>query len=137
MSERSLLSFPVLIGRQQPELADIPSFMSHGVPQLLANMITQDSQNKQLLQDLTEIVICRPADPSLLGVFNGVAADYKHRARIAGDGTGAQIGHTILAVNSLPKATLGWKTPFEAATELLGGKPSVPLAALRASLNRQ
>ena len=72
-----------------------------------------------MLQDLDEILVCGPTDKSLLGVFSGVAADYHARTLAANDRTGAQIGSILMAVNSAPKASLGWKTPFEVSGELL------------------
>ena len=45
MSAKSLLSFPILIGRQQPTPEDIPGFMTHGLTQLMKSMKTPRAQS--------------------------------------------------------------------------------------------
>jgi hypothetical protein len=119
MSAKSLLSFPILIGKEHPTAEDIPDFMTHGLKQLLETMKISTVQRSQLLRDLETIAICRPVDKSLVGVFAGVAADYHHRTLVSNDRTGKLIGNIILGVNSAPKPTLGARTAFEASIELL------------------
>ena len=119
MSTRSLLSFPILIGKLNPEPADLPSFLEHGVTQLTQAMKTPRNQVSMLMQDLASIALCASKDNSLVGVHSGISADYFHRIVRAGGLAKANLGDIISAVNSAPRATLGWRNSFEVSIELL------------------
>jgi hypothetical protein len=119
MSSRSLLSFPIMLGVQQPSLQDMPAFLSHGIEQLIKTMKTPKKSVPSLFQDLDEIAVCKLVDKSLLGAFSAVAADYFHRVNAKGGLPKANLGEIISSVNSTPRQMLGFKTSFEVSRELL------------------
>ena len=119
MSSRSLLNFPIMIGKLQPTLEDIPSFMEHGLKLLLQEMETPKKQAEMLIKDLDTIAICKAVDKSMLAVFTAIAGDYSHRVQRQGGLNKVDIGDTIIGINSTPRKTLGFKTTFEASIELL------------------
>jgi hypothetical protein len=119
MSGRSLLSFPIMIGKQQPTLQDMPAFLSHGLKQLTQAMRAPQKKVSLLLQGLDEVAVCKATDKSLLGAFSAVAADYFHRVESEGGLAKAEIGAIVSAVNSTPRQLLGYKNSFEVSLELL------------------
>ena len=119
MSSRSLLSFPIMIGRRQPSLHDLPSFLSHGLEQLIPEMAAPKKKTSQLLRDLDKIAVCKAIDKPLLGAFSAIAADYFHRVNAGGGFPEVDIGSVISKVNSAPRQTLGYKNSFEVSRELL------------------
>lgn len=128
MSARSFLSFPMLIGVHRPTLHEVPSFMSHGLSRLMDRMGTPRRQRDRLLNSLDAILICKANDKSLLAVFSAVAADYFHRVDRMGGMDRADMDKVVTAVNSTPRALLGYKTAFEASAGLLRqAGPGYPL----------
>jgi hypothetical protein len=114
MSTRSLLSFPIMIGKLKPGPKNMPSFVQHGVTLLLQSMKVPRAQSKRLLQDLNEIVICTNTDKSLIGVHNAIAAQYFQAMASQGDHLAV-----IERANATPRATLGWFTSLEVTSHLL------------------
>jgi hypothetical protein len=119
MSSRSLLSFPMMIGKQQPSLHDMPAFLSHGLQQLTQAMGISQKKVSLLLQGFDEVAVCKATDKSLLGAFRAVAADYLHRVVAEGGFAKSDIGAIVSAVNSTPRQMLGYKNSFEVSRELL------------------
>jgi hypothetical protein len=119
MSGRSLLSFPIMIGRQQLSLQDMPAFLSHGLTQLTQAMGVAQKEVSLLLQGFDEVAVCKAADKSLLGAFGAVAADYFHRVNAEGGLAKADIGAIVSEVNSTPRQMLGYKSSFEVSHALL------------------
>jgi hypothetical protein len=118
MSSRALLSFPIMIGKQQASLRDMPAFLSHGLKQLTEEMGIGQRKVSLLLQDFDEIAVCKATDKSLLGAFRAVAADYLHRVNAEGGFAKSDIGAIVSAVNSTPRQTLGYESSFEVSHEL-------------------
>jgi hypothetical protein len=116
-STRSLLSFPMFVGQRQPEPADMPTFLAHGVGLLLPSLGIPKHRVAALLSEFDEVALCKATSKSELGVHAAIAADYFHLMERAG--RRADIGAVIKEVNSMPRAPLGWRTAFEVTQELL------------------
>jgi hypothetical protein len=128
MSGQTLLSFPVLIGEHTPTPQDMPSFLAHGVTQLLQFMRQDPGDIAKLIPDFDEICICKATDKSLQTVFSAVATDYVHQLQQRGGKATDNLGEIIGRVNSMPRATLAWKTSFEASlAQLHPGEVRPPL----------
>ena len=121
MSTRSLLSFPIFIGRREPTPEDVPSFLSHGMAHLMHIMGLPGPQASRLLREHEEIKICKATDKSLLGVFSAVAADYFYRVEHMGGLARADLDAVVAEVNSMPRHTLGWRNSLEVGRVLVGG----------------
>ena len=119
MSTRSLLSFPILIGRLEPEPHDMQRFLEHGISMFLKSMKAPKLQSTRLIRDLDEIVLCTNADRSLIGVHSAIANDYFQRYEPQRRMPGTDIDSVIARTNSMPRATLEWKNSFEVSTQLL------------------
>jgi hypothetical protein len=121
VNDRSLLNFPIMIGKQRPTLQDIPDFMSYGLKLLMQSMNAPQRARSTLLHELNEIRICKATNKSLLGAISAVAADYDHRVSASGGFAKVDIGTVVLDVNSTPRQTLGYRSSFEVSGELLAG----------------
>ena len=119
MSTRSLLSFPIMIGKLEPGPEDMLGFLQHGVSLLMKSMKVPRMQSAQLLQDLNDIVICTNTDKSLVGVHSAIANEYFQRMASQGDLPAADISAVICETNSTPRSTLDWNNSFEVTTRLL------------------
>jgi hypothetical protein len=115
MSTRSLLSFPLMIGRMEPQPPDMPSFLEHGIRTVLQSMRVPRSQSALLLQDVNELALCANQDRSLIGIHSAIANDYFQ----AWDDFNGDVGALLLEVNNMPRAPLQWATPIEESLELL------------------
>ena len=113
MSSRSLLSFPIMIGQKKITLEDMPILLSYGLTRLLEHMRTPDSQRVKLLEDLKEIALCKAIHQSIIGVFRSVASDYDYRVGRGADLTNVDMDDIVFKNNSIPRATLGYRTSFE------------------------
>lgn len=114
MNCRTLLSFPIMIGRKVPELQDMLAFINHGIIQFSQSLKLSESDTEILTKDLDRIALCVKEDRSLLGIVRGLAADYEHRNH-----SGGELGSIIGAINSTPRAKLGYKTSVEITKEML------------------
>ena len=108
-----------MIGEHTPTPQDMPSFLAHGVTQLLQFMRQDPGDIAKLIPDFDEICICKATDKSLQTVFSAVAADYVHQLNQQGGKAAKSLNEIIHSVNSMPRATLAWKTSFEASLALL------------------
>lgn len=115
-SSRSLLSFPLLIGKQRPELADMPTFLAHGVGQLLPPLGISADKVAMLIADFETVALCKATDRSELALHAAIAADYRDLADRAG--RNLDIGAIIHEVNSFPRASLGWRSAFNVTCDL-------------------
>jgi hypothetical protein len=119
MSTRSLLSFPIMIGKQQPALEDMPAFLSHGLKQLAQAMGLHQEAISRLLQGLDETAVCKANDKALLATSSAIAADYFDRVNAEGGFANSNIGAIVSAVNATPRRLLGYKSSFDVTRELL------------------
>jgi hypothetical protein len=120
MSTRSLLNFPIFIGKLQPEPADMLTFLHTGVERLTKGLPVPRQAVSRLLEDLNEVAICASADKSAVGVLSGISAEYSHRVAVAHDSRRkVDMDELVRKANETPRATLNWKTSFEATSELL------------------
>ena len=119
MSTRSLLSFPMLIGTLEPGPCDMLLFLEHGITMLMKSMGIPRSQSSLLLQDLSELALCRNHDKALIGVYSAIANEYFQRLGHPGNLPKTDIASVIAATNSAPRATLDWGNSFEVSRELL------------------
>lgn len=124
MSCSSLLSFPIMIGQKTITLEDLPNLLAHGLTRLMEHMKTTDSQRIRLLNDMKDIALCKAIDKSMIGVFRSVASDYDYRVGRAGGLTNVDIDDIVFRNNSIPRATLGYRTSFEVSRVLLSGSES-------------
>jgi hypothetical protein len=119
MSGRSLLSFPLMIGKLQPLESDMPAFLSHGLGQLTLAMGVSHKQIARLLEDFDQLDVCKATDKPLLGAFSAIAADYNRRANAQAGVVELDIDAIVAAVNSTPRQMLGFQTSFEVSQKLL------------------
>ena len=120
MSTRSLLNFPIFIGKQQTEPADMLTFLHRGIERLTRGLSVPRSAVIELLEDLNEVALCASTDKSAVGVLSGIASDYSHRVAVAHQSRRkVDIDELVSLANETPRATLDWKTSFEVTTELL------------------
>lgn len=126
MSSRSLLSFPVMIGKKAVAVEDMPTLLSYGLTRLMAHLRTPGSQQSQLLADFNEIALCKATDTSMIGLFRSVASDYDYHVGRNGGLAHVDMDDIVTKVNSIPRARLGFRTSFEVSRELLMGNGSEP-----------
>ena len=119
MSTRSLLSFPIMIGQYEPGPEDMQEFLLHGVSQLMKSLKIPRVQSTQLLQDLSEVVICTNTDRSLVGVHSAIANEYYQRFAEHDHLPRTDIGSVIMEANTTPRAVLKWSHSFEVTVQLL------------------
>ena len=119
MSDRSLLSFPILEGRQGVEMAGIPGLLAHGITQLMQMVGVRPDAYAKLLRDTEEIAVTKSGNRSLLANHNAIAADYIHRVDYAGGIPHCNLGEIIRDVNQTPRSKLKWATSFEVTLDLL------------------
>jgi len=119
MSTRSLLSFPILIGKKAPGPQDMPDFLAHGLALLTNEMKTPTSQAKQLIDGFDTVALCAANDRSIVGSHNAIAAEYAQRIDDAGGLTAANLDKIVGAANTTPRAALKWRTSYEVSIELL------------------
>jgi hypothetical protein len=117
---KTLLSFPILIGKHKPVLQDMPQFLNHGLLKLVEWLKLSTRNTELATMELDQIAFCVTEDKSLLGVIRSLAADYEHRTQLSNDLQGGSLGSIIPEINSTPRATLHYKTPAEKAVEVLG-----------------
>lgn len=114
MSERSLLSFPFMIGRKELTPDSIPCLLDFGARSLAERMDAPQKAVAQLRKDLGQVFLCKAENKSLLALFSSIAADYATRVEL-----GEDLEEIVHRVNMTPRSTLGWKTPLEVCNEIL------------------
>jgi hypothetical protein len=119
MSTQSLLSFPIMIGQHEPGPEDMQEFLQHGVSQLMKSLKIPRVQSTQLLQDLSEMVLCINTDRALVGVHSAIANEYFQRFAEHDHLPRTDIGSVIMEANTTPRATLKWRHSFEVTVQLL------------------
>jgi hypothetical protein len=117
VSNRSLLSFPILIGQKQTTAHDMPNFLAHGVSQLLPSLGIAKSSIATLVADFDEVALCKASDKSALAIHAAIASDYLQTANRVGKRL--DFDAIIHEVNSRPRSALGWRLASEVAQELL------------------
>ena len=115
MSTRSLLSFPIMIGKYEPGPEDMQEFLLHGVSTLMKSLKVPRVQGSQLIQDMSHVVLCTNTNKSLVGVHSAIANEYFQRLAEPG----VEIGSVIAESNSTPRASLDWNDAFEVTARLL------------------
>ena len=103
-----------MIGTRVPATHDMPAFINHGLVQLAQWLKLSQRDTEILTKDLDKVALCVNEDKSMLGIVRALAADYEHRTQL-GDTLGSITG----AINSTPRAKLGYKTSVEITKELL------------------
>lgn len=127
MSDKTLLSFPIMQGRLPFSVADMPTFMSHGLVQLMEMMAAPKDLYASLLKDANEVALTKSGSQSLLAMHKAIAEDYSHRIAKSGGIHKCSLGELILSVNQAPRAKLKWANSMETTLELLRIKaPSPP-----------
>ena len=116
---RTLLSFPILIGKHKPVLQDMPQFLNHGLLQLTQLLKFSKYNTELVTEGLDRIAFCVNEDKSLLAVVRSLAADYEHRTQLSQDLQGKILELITPAINLTPRATLGYKTSAEITLEVL------------------
>ncbi len=120
MSTRSLLNFPIFIGKMTPELADMLTFLHTGIERLTRDLPVPKSAVSTLLEDLNEVRLCASSDKSAVGVLSGISAEYSHRVAMAHEARRqVNVDELVRLANETPRATLDFRTSFEVTTELL------------------
>ena len=119
MNTRTLLSFPILIGNIRPEVKDMSSFLSHGL-KLMAEWLALPAEfDKVIIDCANEIALCVNEDKSISAFLQAIAADYDFRIERLSGCTSNQLNAVISAVNSTPRAKIGYRTSREATLVLL------------------
>lgn len=119
MSDRSLLSFPLLQGRSPVEMQDMPTFLAHGMSQLMAVLDVPKLAVDRLLRDVDTVALAKAPGRSLLAVHSAIAGDYARRIDRLGGIENCNLGDVISAVNRTPRVMLEGATPSEVSVELL------------------
>jgi hypothetical protein len=119
MSDRSLLSFPIMEGKLTFEVQDVPPFLRHGITQLMEIAKVPRKLYASLLQDTDKVALTKATSRSLLAVQSAIAEDYFRRVEAAGGIERASLGEVIVAVNETPRSKLNWATSFEVTLALL------------------
>ena len=119
MSDRTLLSFPIMEGKKKTEISDLPAFLGHGLSQLLPALGAPQSAVATLLEDAHEVALAKAPGRSVLAMHSSIARDYAERVDHAGGIAGCALGEVIAAVNQTPRATLQWANSFKVTLELL------------------
>lgn len=114
MSERSLLSFPFMIGKKELTRDSIPCLLDFGARSLAERMDAPQKAVAQLRKDLDQVFLCKAENKSLLALFNSLAADYATRVDL-----GEDLEDVVNRVNMTPRSTLGWKTSLGVCNEIL------------------
>ena len=118
MSDRTYLNFPILQGKQQIELQDMPGFLQHGLSQLLESFGVSAELIKATLAELEVIAVTKVQDKSSLAVHAAIVSEYAHVLRLGG-GANQNLSEAVLRVNNLPRRKLGGATSQEATLGLL------------------
>lgn len=120
MSTRTLLNFPILIGQQQPEPADMLTFLHAGIERLTKNLSVPAESVAALLSDTDEVALCASEDKAAVGVLSGISAEYSHRVAVRREQrTKIDMDELVCLANETPRATLQWRTSFEVTSDLL------------------
>jgi len=119
MSDRTLLSFPILEGKQAFEMQDMPSFLGHGLSQLMQMTEVPKERYAGLLEDTNVVALTKPGSQSILGLHRSISSDYDFRVERAGGISKCDLGIIIAAVNQTPRAKLDFATSFEVTNALL------------------
>ena len=120
MSTRSLLNFPIFIGKLQPQPADMLTFLHTGIERLTKGLPVAQKVVSELMEDLNEVALCASTDKSAVGVLSGISSEYSHRVAAAHQSrSNIDIDEIVRMANETPRATLDWKTSFEVTSELL------------------
>jgi len=119
MSDRSLLSFPVMVGQRTIEMHRMADLLAHGLSQLIEILHAPRHAVARLLRDTDVVALARTASRSLLAVHSALAADYSHHVERAGGIEGCNLDEIIVAVNEAPRARLNWVSSFEVTRTLL------------------
>ena len=119
MSDRTLLSFPIMEGKLPFQMQDMPTFLGHGLNLLMKMTELPEGSYAKTLTDLDEVALTKAGKQSILGLHRALAEDYDFRVNRAGGIQQCDLGLVIAAVNQTPRAKLKFATSFEVATELL------------------
>ena len=119
MSDRTLLSFLILEGKQGFEMQDMPSFLGHGLSQLMQMMGVPEDRYADLLDDTEVVALTKPGSQSVLGLHRSISGDYDYRVERSGGISKCDLGSIIAAVNETPRAKLYFATSFEVTNALL------------------
>jgi hypothetical protein len=119
MSDRSLLSFPLLEGQRAVETHHMLDFLAHRITQLLESLNAPKRAMARLLRDTDEVVLTKAPNRLLLAIHSAIATDYFHRVNRAGGVDRCNLGEIIAAVNETPRSKLNWSTSFEVTLALL------------------
>jgi hypothetical protein len=119
MSDRSLLSFPLMEGQRAVEAHHMLGFLVHGISKLLDELNAPKRAAALLLRDTDDVVLTKAPNRSLLAVHSAIAADYFHRVERAGGIARCKLGEIITTVNETPRSKLSWSTSFEVTLALL------------------
>ena len=119
MSDRSLLSFPIMEGKLPFQMQDMPTFLGHGLSLLMKMTDLPEGRYARILTDMDEVALTKAGNQSILGLHRALAEDYDYRVNRAGGIQRCDLGLVIAAVNQTPRAKLKFATSFEVARELL------------------
>ncbi len=119
MSDRTLLSFPILEGQLAFEPQDMPKFLAHGLAQVLKMAGLSEQDYARLLNDTDTVAFAKAGNRSILGVYRALADDYNFRTDRAGGIERCNLAAVIAQVNQTPRAKLKFATSFEVTRALL------------------
>ena len=119
MNDRSLLSFDIMEGKQRVELGDLLVLLETGVKNVGVLLGLPAGPLTGVLKDFEEIAIAAAPSRSISGLLSSLGTDYAECVNRATDRRGVDMSELIAAVNSKPRAKLGFATSSEVARDLL------------------
>ena len=119
MSDRTLLSFPIMEGKLPFQMQDMPTFLGHGLNLLMKMTDLPEGRYARILMDVDQVAPTRAGNQSILGLHRALAEDYDYRVNRACGIQRSDLGVVIAAVNQTPRAKLKFATSFEVTRDLL------------------
>lgn len=119
MSTRTLLSFPIMLGKHAPTLDDLTKFLLSGLDRLALIANIPDACLIDFLAEVDQMCVCSASDKSQLALMKTLAGDYAQYIKRHGGIANVDMDAMIKLVNDKPRKTLGFKTAIEACSELV------------------
>jgi len=119
MNDLTTACFPILEGRKQYTVNDLPPFFAHGVGQLIPLLNLPKAYAGELCDDSNEMILAKATNRSTLGVLNALAGTLHSFIVSAGGMNNVNLSELLVRLNTMPQKTLNWATAKEAIFDAL------------------